>query len=168
MGKISDLLEVRRCPKCAGEEVYRSPRSGFFDLVLLSSISVRPFRCQGCSNRFYAFRPRRRKWSPRDRDLRPSSDASLSLLVYGHKIDNEPFQEETDVRLVGMHTAELSLAAKVEPGQKLLLLDPTSDEEQRCRVVSVNEQPGAKSIVGVRFRQSMWEFWTVAKLSRRQ
>jgi hypothetical protein len=168
MNKISNVVKSRRCPNCAGAEVYRSPRRGFFELVLLSSIGVRPFRCQGCSNRFYGFRLRRRVWSPRERDLQLGSEAVLSVLVYGNGIDKEPFQEATDVRLVSMHSAELSLIAKVEPGQKLVLMDPVSDEEQRCRVVSVTEQAGGQSIVGVGFKQSVWEFWSVATASSRK
>jgi hypothetical protein len=90
------------------------------------------------------------------------------VLVYGHGIDNEPFREATDVRLVSMHSAELHLTSKVQPGQKLVLLDPESDEEQRCRVVSVAEDAGGQSIVGVGFKQSVWEFWSVTNASGRK
>jgi hypothetical protein len=168
MNEISDRGESRRCPKCAGIDVYRTPRRGFFELVLLSSISVRPFRCQDCSNRFYAFRLRGRESYSRPRSLRSEPETILSVLVYGYGMDKEPFQEEADVRLVSMHSAELRLAAKVEPGQKLVLLDLASDEEQLCRVASVTEQPGGSSIVDVRFRQSIWEFWSVANASSRK
>jgi hypothetical protein len=167
MGMIADLVGSRQCPKCAGVEVRRSPRKGFFELVVLSSISVRPFRCQGCANRFYGFRLPGRVWSSEDRDLGPNSQTILTVLVYGYGVDEEPFREEATVRLVSMQSAVLSLAAKVEPGQKLLLLDPTSDEEQRCRVAFVNEQPGGGNIVGIQFRWSVWEFWSTAKSSSR-
>jgi hypothetical protein len=168
MNEISDSGESRRCPKCAGIDVYRTPRRGFFELVLLSSISVRPFRCQDCSNRFYAFRVRGRESYSRRRSLRLEPEAILSVLVYGYGMDKEPFQEEANMRLVSRYSAELTLAAKVEPGQKLILLDLTSDEEQRCRVASVTERPDGSGIVGVRFRQSIWEFWSTARFSSRE
>jgi hypothetical protein len=100
--------------------------------------------------------------------LRSGSEAILSVWVYGHGMDKEPFREETNVRLVSMHSAELSLTAKVEEGQKLVLLDPASDEEQRCRVVSVTEQAGGQSTVGVGFKQSVWEFWSIVAASSRK
>ena len=100
--------------------------------------------------------------------MRPKSGTILSVIVYGHGPDKESFQEPSDVRLVSMHRAELSLTTKVEPGQKLVLLDPTSDEEQNCRVISVSEQAGGQNIVSVGFRESVWEFWTVAAASSRR
>jgi hypothetical protein len=62
-----------------------------------------------------------------------------------------------------MHSAELRLAAKVQPEQELVLLDPASDEEQRCRVKSVTEPPDGESIVCVEFRDSVLEFWINAR-----
>src|ERR1700733_3670361 len=149
MDRILDWMENRPCPKCSGTEVQRSPRRGFLELILLSSISVRPFRCQQCANRFYRFGPNGTRSSSRVRAMRPKSGTILSVIVYGHGPDKESFQEPSDVRLVSMHRAELSLTTKVEPGQKLVLLDPTSDEEQNCRVISVSEQAGGQNIVSV-------------------
>src|ERR1700722_1477008 len=113
MDRILDWMENRPCPKCSGTEVRRSPRRGFLELILLSSISVRPFRCQQCANRFYRLRPNGTRSSPRFRAMHPKSGTSLSVIVYGHGTDKEPFQEETDVRLVSMHRAQLNLMAKV-------------------------------------------------------
>jgi len=162
MGKISELA-AQRCPRCAGTEVRRSPRRGFFELVVLSSISVRPFRCQGCANRFYAFKLRNGAATGGRRRWRVEAEEILTVMVYGHGPDKEPFQEKTNVRLLSKHSAELRLAAKVRPGQELVLLHTTSDEEQKCRVKSVTEPPDGDSIVCVRFRDSMWEFWINAR-----
>jgi len=160
---MNSLMENPRCPKCEGKDVRRSPRRGFFELILLSSISVRPFRCQGCANRFYGLKLNRGGSRPRT----GSSDAetTLSVLVYGHEKNEEPFQEKASVRLVSMHSAELNLAAKVRRGEKLVLLDPASEEEQRCQVVSVSKSSSGETIVRVRFRQPVWEFWSAAKFS---
>jgi hypothetical protein len=162
MGRIPNLMENPQCPKCAGKDVRRSPRRGFFELILLSSISVRPFRCQGCAARFYGLKL---NGGPGVRTRSTHAEATLSVLVYGHEKNEEPFQEKASVRLVSMHSAELNLTAKVHRGEKLVLLDPTSEEEQRCQVVSVSERSSGETIVRVRFRQPVWEFWSAAKFS---
>jgi hypothetical protein len=163
MGRISDLMENPQCPKCEGKDVRRSPRRGFFELILLSSISVRPFRCQGCAARFYGLKLNGRGSSLRTRSSHV--ETMLSVLVYGHEKNKEPFQERASVRLVSMHSAELNLTAGVRRGEKLVLLDPASEEEQRCQVVSVSERSSGETIVRVRFRQPVWEFWSAAKFS---
>src|ERR1700732_453954 len=154
MGRNSDLAESRRCPRCAGTEVRRSPRRGFFELVLLSAIMIRPFRCQGCANRFYQFSLDGRATSSsfsREGELHPRSETLLPVLIYGYGTDKQPFKEKANARLVSMHSAELTLIAKVQCGEKLLLLDPASDEEQHCQVVRVTEQPDGSDVIGVRF-----------------
>src|ERR1700722_5569461 len=163
MGKISDLMENPRCPKCEGKDVRRSPRRGFFELILLSSISVRPFRCQACAARFYGLKLNGGGSSSRTRS--PHAEKTLSVLVHGHEKNKAPFQERASARVVSMHSAELDLPAGVRRGEKLVLLDPASEEEQRCQVVSVSESSSGETIVRVRFRQPVWEFWSAAKFS---
>src|ERR1700726_427130 len=120
-------MENPRCPKCEGKDVRRSPRRGFFELILLSSISVRPFRCQGCAARFYGLKLNKRGSRGRIRDGK--GEATLSVRVYGGKKNKEPFQERARVRLVSIHSADLNLTAEVRRGEKLVLLDPTSEED---------------------------------------
>jgi hypothetical protein len=156
-------MENPRCPHCEGKDVRRSPRRGFFELILLSSISVRPFRCLECAARFYGLKLNSQGSSSRTRSTH--AEATLSVLVYGHEKNEEPFQEKASVRLVSMHSAELNLTAEVHRGENLVLLDPTSEEEQRCQVVSVSERSSGETIVRVRFRQPVWEFWSAAKFS---
>src|ERR1700689_2708980 len=160
---MNSLMENPRCPECEGKDVRRSPRRGFFELILLSSISVRPFRCQACAARFYGLKLNRRGSSLRARSSQ--AEATLSVLVYGHEKNKAPFQERVSVRLVSMHSAELKLTAEVRRGEKLVLLDPGSEEEQRCQVMSVSERSSGETIVRVRFRQPVWEFWSAAKFS---
>ena len=159
---MNSLMENPRCPNCAGKEVRRSPRRGFLELIVLSSISVLPFRCQGCATRFYGLKLGRGSSS---RSRGTPKEATISVLVYGHGTDKESFQERANVRLLSMHSAEIGLTSEVQPGEKLMLLDPTSEEEQRCQVVSVSERSSGETIVRVRFRQPVWEFWSAAKFS---
>jgi hypothetical protein len=163
MSKLSALADNPPCPKCAGTDVRRSPTRGFLELIVLSSIGVRPFRCQGCANRFYGLKRNGRRTSSRSRGTH--QEATLSVLVYGHEKNKESFQERANVRLMSMHSAELDLTAQVQPGQKLVLLEPMSEEEQRCQVVSVSERSRGGTIVRVRFRQPVWEFWSASKFS---
>jgi hypothetical protein len=158
MGKISELM-AQQCPKCAGKEVRRSPRRGFFELVVLSSIAMRPFRCQACANRFYAFKLRNGASVGAHRRWPVATDTLLNVIVYGHGPDKQPFQETTGVRLLNSHSAELRLLTKVGPGQELVLLDLASEEEHRCLVESVTESTGGESIVCVEFNDSVREFW---------
>jgi len=43
------------CPHCQSTSVRRSKRRGAFELSVLSLIPMRPFRCEDCDRRFYAF-----------------------------------------------------------------------------------------------------------------
>jgi hypothetical protein len=162
MSEKTDWVTHRRCPKCAGTEVRRSPRRGFVELVLLAGIGVRPFRCQGCGKRFFRRIPRGSELAYRRRHVMPVPDTetSLPVLVYGYRADKELFQEETGARLVGTNGAVLSLKATVELGQALMLLSPGSDEEQPCEVAAITRENG-KSIVELRFTRPAWEFWSM-------
>jgi hypothetical protein len=43
------------CPRCKEHRTRRSPRRGFFEETLLRLVWMRPYRCQGCDRRFFAF-----------------------------------------------------------------------------------------------------------------
>jgi len=43
------------CPHCQSKAIRRSKRRGVFELSILSMIPMRPFRCEDCDLRFYAF-----------------------------------------------------------------------------------------------------------------
>jgi hypothetical protein len=158
MGKISKLV-AQRCPICGSTEARRAPRRGVFERLVLSSLAIRPFRCQECANRFYALKSKNGAATEEHRRRREGTGETIPVIVYGHGLDHEPFQEQTNVRLLSNHRAEFRLATEVHPRQKLVLLDPTSDEERRCRVKSVTEPPEGNSIVCVQFRDSVLKFW---------
>jgi len=158
MGDKKNWVQNRRCPKCDSKEVRRSPRRGFVELVLLAGVNLRPFRCQGCGERFFRRIPR--EPGRRHRYVVPDTETSLPVLVYGYQADKELFQEETGARLMSVNSAVLSLTAAVELGQTLMLLSQESDEEQPCEVTTVKRENG-KSIVEVRFNQAAWDFWSM-------
>jgi hypothetical protein len=51
------------------------------------------------------------------------------VLVYGYGTNKQAFRERANLRLITMHSAELKLTVEVQPGTKLILLDPMSEEE---------------------------------------
>lgn len=44
------------CPKCNGQEAYRSRPRGFLEKRLLPLLLLKPVRCERCFHRVYVFR----------------------------------------------------------------------------------------------------------------
>jgi hypothetical protein len=153
---------IRQCPRCTSREVHTSPRKTFFETAVLRLLYVRPFRCESCRNRFYALACRRRAPSPEQLESKIDGPVALSVFVYGRQKDKEPFREQTEMLLVNVHGALLSLTAGVEPGQKLVVFSPETEEDQKCRVAFVSEAQAGKSMIGIRFSRPAWEFWSLA------
>src|SRR5260370_37086665 len=107
----------RRCPSCGSAEVRRSARKNFFEAALLPFLLTRPFRCENCGNRFYGLAFRRRTPAPDDAKPMSGLPRDYPVLVYGRLEDEEPFQEETNVRALNLRGGLITLAARVEPGQ---------------------------------------------------
>jgi hypothetical protein len=71
--------------------------------------------------------------SDRRRSRRWSLD--VPVFVYGHSTAQEPFHEEAHTIDVSANGALLMLGARVQAGQKLLLINKSTQTEQECRVV---------------------------------
>ena len=56
------------------------------------------------------------------------------VLVYGRGVDEEPFHEETNVRVLNLRAGLITLSTRVEPGQQLVHLNVATEENQRCHV----------------------------------
>src|SRR5260370_31688705 len=139
------------CPSCSSIEVRQSQRRSLVEIVMLPFLLVRPFRCESCSSRFYALALRRRV--RRDAHAIPELLQDLPVLVYGRRDDEEPFQEETNVRRLNFRGGLITLATKVAPGQQLILINPATDEDQRCRVALIGQQYFGRSMIGIQFTQ---------------
>jgi hypothetical protein len=148
----------RSCPACRSVEVRGSSRRNSFEVLLLRLLFARPFRCENCGNRFYSLAFRRRVSAPRY--AKPISDRpqDLPVLVYGRRKDEEPFQEETNFRVLNLRAGLITLATKVEPGQHLILINVATEEDQRCRVAFVGELHLGRSMIGLHFSQLAQEF----------
>lgn len=133
-----------------------------FEVVLLPLFLARPFRCESCGNRFYGLAFRRRVPVLGDAKVMSGLPQDLPVLVYGRRKDEEPFQEETNVRLLNVNEGVIILATSVEPDQQLVLMNVGTEEDQRCRVAFVSEQRFGQSLIGIRFSRPAWEFWRIA------
>jgi hypothetical protein len=87
---------------------------------------------------------------------------SLPLIVHGHTPNQISFREETHTLVVNSHGGLISLSTNVKQGQKLILKNKTTQEEQGCRVVFVGPKQGEKNQVGVDFLRPAPEFWHIA------
>jgi hypothetical protein len=89
------------------------------------------------------------------------------VLVYGRG-DEEPFQEETDVRVLNLRGGLIALATRVEPGQHLVLMNLATEEDQPCRVAFVGEQHLGRNIIGIQFCRYAQEFWRIDRPTHRK
>ena len=78
----------------------------------------------------------------------------VPVFVYGHATDGEPFHEEALALRVSGKEGLLALAVGVSYGQKLLLTDQRTEEEQVCRVVYVGPQYPGKNAVIIEFARA--------------
>jgi hypothetical protein len=83
------------------------------------------------------------------------------VLIYGRREDEEPFHEETNVRVLSVRAGLITLATRVEPGQHLIVINLATQEHQRCRVAFVGEQTLGRNIIGIQFSCPGWEFWQI-------
>jgi hypothetical protein len=158
----------RRCPSCGCVEVRRSARRNSFEAALLPFLLTRPFRCENCGDRFYSLKFRKRVAVLDDAEAASDRPPDLPVLVYGGRKDEEPFWEETNVRLLNLRGGLIILATSVEPGQQLILMNVATEEDQRCRVAFVGEQHLGRSMIGIQFNWLVQEFWHIDGATRRK
>src|SRR5260370_13922308 len=115
---------------------------------MLPLLLARPFRCESCGNRFYGLALQRRASVLHGAKAIPDLVQDLPVLVYGRGDDEEPFQEETKVRRLNFPGCLITLTTTVAPGQQLILINPTTEEDQRCRVAFIGEQYFGRSMIG--------------------
>ncbi len=95
-------------------------------------------------------------------DRRSSLRASIyvPLFVYGYTTADEPFHQETNTLQVNAGGGLLRLDASVRCGQKLLLMNRVTKQEQQCYVVGLEKRPRHADLrVGVAFEKPSPDFW---------
>jgi hypothetical protein len=97
-------------------------------------------------------------------DLRRSKrvPAQLPVVVEGESAERNRFEDPTRAVILSAHGCLLTLSESVRLGQKLLLRNVASREQQDCRVVYLGEQHGGRTEVGLRFKAPAPQFWGLA------
>ena len=83
----------------------------------------------------------------------------VAVYVYGHGPRTEPFHEEAHTLHVNANGALLLLSVPVRKGQKLLLTNAATQQEQPCRVVFLGARRTRTIEAGVAFSDSNPAFW---------
>jgi hypothetical protein len=94
-------------------------------------------------------------------DLRRSQRvrAQLPVIVQGKLTDETPFADPTRAIVLSAHGCLLTLSASVRLGERLILRNVASREEQDCRVVYLGDKQGGRIEVGLRFKTAAPRFW---------
>jgi hypothetical protein len=87
----------------------------------------------------------------------------VSVYVYGHGPGpaKEPFHEEARTLNLNSTGALLLLSVPVRKGQKLLLTNPMTQQEQDCRVVYLGTKRTQSVEAGVAFPGANPDFWQI-------
>lgn len=99
-----------------------------------------------------------------ERRRSPRTSKYVPVFVYGYTAPDEPFHEETNTLEVNVNGGLLRLGADVHSGQKLLVMNRVTKEEQECYVVTLTKRPKrAERHVGVVLAKSAPGFWGVRR-----
>lgn len=83
----------------------------------------------------------------------------ITVYVYGHDLGQQPFHEEAHTLHVNANGALLLLSVPVRKGQKLLLTNKLTQQDQDCRVVYLGTRRSRTVEAGVAFPETNPEFW---------
>jgi hypothetical protein len=86
----------------------------------------------------------------------------MPILVIARGPDNQHVSEHAFTSCVNAHGALIFLALKVEIGQKFIIKNTETYEEQFVRVVRTNPAPEGKLEVAIEFLRPAPKFWRIA------
>jgi hypothetical protein len=85
----------------------------------------------------------------------------VPLVVHGISSEGRTFQEETFTISVSEHGALFVLAAKLQVGQMVVLINPQTQLKKEGRVARFGSAYGGLAQVGVEFPRPAPEFWPI-------
>lgn len=95
-------------------------------------------------------------------NTRRSQRVLLRVPILVRKVESDGFLSEHSYTLmVNANGALIALAMKVQPGQKLVLKNRTTGEDQECHVVQVGKQYVNKNEVAIEFVRPAPRFWHI-------
>ena len=144
----------------------------FWSLILQR---IRPVKSESMSRIFEALNQARLDRAGKARPHPPSMDApevpdrrrsprwtiDVCVYVYGHGPGKEPFHEEAHTLHVNANGALLLLSAPVSKGQRLLLTNRLTQQEQDCCIVYLGTKHSRTIEAGIAFPEPNPEFWRV-------
>ena len=103
-------------------------------------------------------------WAAVAKDLRRSERVLIDvpLMISGKSADQKPFREETFTVTVSAHGALVMLAARVDLGQKLVLMNPSNWDEREGRVAYMGKVHAGLAQVAIEFARPSPEFWPIS------
>jgi hypothetical protein len=85
--------------------------------------------------------------------------AHVPVFVYGHSASLAPFHEDAYSTVVSDCGALLIMTTAVPIGEKLLLTNKVTQDEQECRVAGIGRRDGPSIKVAVEFIAPASQFW---------
>jgi hypothetical protein len=85
--------------------------------------------------------------------------AQLPVVVQGMLADETPFVDPTRAIVLSAHGCLITLSESVTLGERLILRNVATREEQDCRVVYLGEKQGGRTEVGLQFKTAAPQFW---------
>lgn len=102
---------------------------------------------------------------PLREQAKPRSSARISIhipvMAYGWSRNEISFHESTTTLLVNASGGLITLAAKVNVGDAIFIVNQTTSEEQECRVAYVGPEFEGKLRVGFAFKKQAPSFWKI-------
>ncbi len=86
----------------------------------------------------------------------------MPILVIARGPDQQHVSENTFTSVVNAHGALIQLSLKVQVGQKILIRNPESMEEQFVRVIHVTPGSNGKLNAGIEFLKAAPKFWRIS------
>jgi len=83
----------------------------------------------------------------------------VPLVIRGELEGKKVFWEDSFTSNVSAHGALIVLASRVRIGQKLVLMNPRTWQEEDAQVSRLGTSDGARTQVGVEFNRAVPDFW---------
>jgi hypothetical protein len=85
----------------------------------------------------------------------------IAIRAQGRDSDSRKFRESNHTIVINAHGGLIYLQADLELGAEIVLINPSTEEEQECRVVYVGDRSDKGTRVGVEFLCPSPHFWGV-------
>src|ERR1700730_13399572 len=85
----------------------------------------------------------------------------LKVVLAGKDRNRKRFREACETIVINAHGALLVVTHSVDDGAQLILTNPSTQEEQECRVVYLGEDAGNGQRVGIEFLTPAPHFWGI-------